>query len=477
MLNRVWHLPGCFSTVRATAEKDFYRRFQKRLIAGCLIMTPFTRSIVRQSRRGWVGDDRGSIAIQFAFAMVPLIGLVGGAVDFGRAYRIDAKLQAGLDAAVLAAARDNTDEWQAVADRTFSGNVDAAFRLGASPSFSRDDDGGVTGSIAVTLPTSLIKLVGDPSIPVTVNSVASSGKIEDNSCILSLGQGSSVSTDSITFNGAPNIQLNQCTLRSNTSMRCNGHGGGSVASISAGTVNGCTNPQPNSDPVPDIYAALATNITPSCGGSRPGGTWSPGIPPAGLTPQNKGSYSEYHVCGDLTLSGSGYLTGSAPASDTVIVVENGSLNLANDAAISTKRVAIVLTGNNSYASTINFPNGNGHAASLSLSPPTSQGNPWRGISVYQRSNSDQCRQWLGTWRYIEPGRRGVSAALKRYYERERCQRRNRMHEVHLQHIHHKRQCQYQLSSGRERLPHPGGGAMGRHSSLLVAVAPQFGEGA
>ena len=57
--------------------------------------------------------------------------------------------------------------------------------------------------------------------------------------------------------------------------------------------------------------------------------------------------------------------------------------MANDANISTKRVAIVLTGNNSYASKINFPNGNGHAATLTLSPPTTQGNPWRGISLYQ----------------------------------------------------------------------------------------------
>jgi hypothetical protein len=46
------------------------------------------------------------------------------------------------------------------------------------------------------------------------------------------------------------------------------------------------------------------------------------------------------------------------------------------------RTIIVLTGNNSYASSINFPNGKGHAATLSLSPPTGS-DPWRGISLYQ----------------------------------------------------------------------------------------------
>jgi hypothetical protein len=30
-----------------------------------------------------------------------------------------------------------------------------------------------------------------------------------------------------------------------------------------------------------------------------------------------------------------------------------------------------------------FPNGNGHAASLTLSPSTSANNPWQGVALYQ----------------------------------------------------------------------------------------------
>ena len=44
---------------------------------------------------------------------------------------------------------------------------------------------------------------------------------------------------------------------------------------------------------------------------------------------------------------------------------------------------LMLSGNNSYASSINFPNGKGHAAALSLSPPTSSSDPWQGVSLYQ----------------------------------------------------------------------------------------------
>ena len=114
-------------------------------------------------------------------------------------------------------------------------------------------------------------------------------------------------------------------------------------------------------------------------------TWNAGavMPPAGLITVTQSYATEYHVCGDLTLTGTGYLTGSAPSTDTVIVVENGNLNIANDAVVSTLRVTIVLTGNNTVPSAITFPNGKGHAATLSVSPPTDAANPWQGISVYQ----------------------------------------------------------------------------------------------
>ena len=65
------------------------------------------------------------------------------------------------------------------------------------------------------------------------------------------------------------------------------------------------------------------------------------------------------------------------------MIENGSLNVANNASINTVKTAIVMTGDNSAASSINFPNGNGKSASLSLSPPTDLANPWQGVALYQ----------------------------------------------------------------------------------------------
>jgi hypothetical protein len=83
------------------------------------------------------------------------------------------------------------------------------------------------------------------------------------------------------------------------------------------------------------------------------------------------------------VNGSGYLTGSSPTSDSVIVIENGSLNVPNNANVSASRTAIVFTGNNTYASAINFPTGNGQSASLVLSAPTDATNPWQGVALYE----------------------------------------------------------------------------------------------
>src|SRR5262249_21738910 len=158
-------------------------------------------------------------------------------------------------------------------------------------------------------------------------------------------------------------------------LNCNGHSGGASASIAAGTASGCSNPKSNAKAVPDIYAVFAGNITSRCGAVRVGATWTPGQPPGSpaMITVNQTGFVEYHVCGDLTLSGNGALTGSAPTTDSVIVVENGSVTMAGNAEVSAVRTAIVLTGNNSYPSSINFPNGAGKAATLSLSPPTSAG--------------------------------------------------------------------------------------------------------
>jgi Flp pilus assembly protein TadG len=325
----------------------------------------------------------GSVVPLLGLALVPLVTAIGSAVDYSRANSVKASLQAALDSALLAGAKDGTSNWLTTASNTFNGNLVTKGGTLNSSSFSFDGTSTYSGQATATVPTLFVSLMGFSSLNVSANSVVVTGS-PDNSCILTLDQGQPRSDVSLTMNGAPNVNISGCSIRSNTSMNCNGHSGGANASISAGTTSGCSNPENNAAVVPDIYAPLAKNIATQCGSSRPGITWTAGSSvPKGVITVGNGAYTEYHVCGDLTVSGNGYLIGNPPSIDAVIVVENGSLNASDDAQINTVKTAIVLTGSNKYPSSINFPNGKGHAATLALSPPTSSGNPWQGVSLYQ----------------------------------------------------------------------------------------------
>jgi hypothetical protein len=326
-------------------------------------------------------DTAGTVGLIFALALLPLVTLAGAALDYGRATSAKSALQLALDGAVLAGAKDGTSNWPDVALRTFNTNVPSGISA-PPPSFSRDENQMVySGTTTALVPTSLMNVVGAKEIAIGALSKVSAAT-PDDSCILTLDTGQALSDESLTFNGAPNVAMTGCTIRSNTSMKCNGHSTGAKAAIAAGSVTGCPNARSGAPVVPDIHAPLGGNITTNCT-SSPGATWVPGSLPPMLVILTKSTHIEYHVCGNLTLSGNGLLTGNPPNTDSVIVIENGSLILDKNASISLSRVAIVFTGDNSKGSSIQFPNGKGNGATLSLSPPTRSDNPWRGVSVYQ----------------------------------------------------------------------------------------------
>ena len=327
----------------------------------------------------------GSIAPTFALAFIPILAAVGAAVDYSNANLTKAGLQAVLDSALLRGAQDDSQNWKNVALDMFKANLALKNMSAAEPTFTLDQSTTTySGSVGTAVPTWVMGVFNVKSIPVVVRAAAKAIP-GDNSCILTLDHGQPTSHVSLDLNGAPVINLSGCSIRSNTAIACNGHDGDNTKAIAAGGASGCHRPKPNSPVVPDIYAALASNITSVCGSQRPGVSWEPGSLPtgSGFITVSKSTHVEYHVCGDLNLSGTGYLTGGAPSTDAIIVIENGSLNIANDAAISTKRASIVLTGDNTYPSQIVFPQGNGKSASLNLSPPTSSANPWQGVALYQ----------------------------------------------------------------------------------------------
>jgi Flp pilus assembly protein TadG len=341
------------------------------------------KSLLAEFRR----NCAGTIAPIFALAMLPIMTAVGAAVDYSSANKIRSSMQVALDSAMLAGAKDGSSNWAHVALDVFSANVakQASTGIAFATSFSQSQGSVYQGVVSASVPTSFLGVVHISSLHVGVTTTAVASE-PDNSCILTLDHGQPASHVALTLNGAPIVNLSGCSIRSNTALDCNGHDGNATKSIAGGAIFGCGNPRPYAGGVPDTYAPLASNITTQCGSAKPGLQWPAGAPvptdPAIKTVTINGR-TEYHICGDLTLSGTGFLTGIAPTSDFLIVIENGSLNIANTASVSVARTAIVLTGDNTGPSSVNFPNGNGKTAQLTLSPPLDPSNPWQGVALYQ----------------------------------------------------------------------------------------------
>lgn len=115
--------------------------------------------IVRRFRR----DERGSIAILFGLSAIILVTIAGVAIDSSRAYNVSFKLQTGLDAAALAAAKllddanATTDQFQETGEAFFKTYLDSlaingvtATNIQVTPNYS---DSSVTVSADVKIKT------------------------------------------------------------------------------------------------------------------------------------------------------------------------------------------------------------------------------------------------------------------------------------------------------------------------------------
>jgi len=248
----------------------------------------------------------GSIAPIFALMATPMLIAVGASVDYSRANSVKTVLQAVIDSAVLAGAKEDAivgnPNWSQLAVNMFQSNLSAKTAMAATPAFTLNSDGSYTGSVTGSVPTSLLGIINIRSLTVTAQTKAVASA-PDNSCILTLDHGQSKSHVSLNLNGAPIVNLTGCSIRSNTSLDCNGHDGNVTKGIASGTSVDCGQPKSYAPVVPDLYASLANNISTQCGTSTVGVSWTPGSIPtgAGIKTVSNGSYTEYHICGDLNL--------------------------------------------------------------------------------------------------------------------------------------------------------------------------------
>jgi Flp pilus assembly protein TadG len=168
-------------------------------------------------------DNSGSVAPLFALALIAVLGTAALAIDYGRGVDEQSKLQAALDAAVLAGARSEGNKIQA-AEAFFAANVTSELATSASASFSVGARGEITGTASANLSNYLAGLIGHHNTAVGVVSVAASGT-DGKICILLLDPNAS---QALLVNGGAQIDAPDCEVHTKSN-------GNPAAVFNAGT--------------------------------------------------------------------------------------------------------------------------------------------------------------------------------------------------------------------------------------------------
>src|SRR5260370_1178798 len=116
--------------------------------------------LIRRKTSRFASDREGSVMPVFTLALVPVLAMVGSAVDYSRASNLRFGLQSALDVAILAGARDGTSNSQGL-------DLEAVSHNGNHRIISRDNCfvGGVSKVGKATLtptPDPKCKPVADP---------------------------------------------------------------------------------------------------------------------------------------------------------------------------------------------------------------------------------------------------------------------------------------------------------------------------
>jgi Flp pilus assembly protein TadG len=117
-------------------------------------------------------DRSGGVAVLFAICLLPIMGLVGAAVDYSAAARLQAKLQSALDAAAVAASSRATGKTAAQIEADARTFFEAQFKVAGVPMPTlsitiTNSTLSITGK--VDMPTTLLPVVGIPKVPVAAN--------------------------------------------------------------------------------------------------------------------------------------------------------------------------------------------------------------------------------------------------------------------------------------------------------------------
>lgn len=208
----------------------------------------------------------GNVAVVFGLAGLVLTGVVGGAVDYGMAVGQRSKLQAALDAAVLAGARAQGQE-TAEAKRNFSANTSSLSYSAVSSSFVMEGNK-LIGTASADVPTALLRVASIDDIEVDARAVAMINASQV--CVLLLDPAAG---EAFKANGSGEIDMPDCEMHVTSSARpatwidsrridsaklcIKGTSGGNLRPLPDSFVENCT---PMPDPFAGTFPALPIDL-------------------------------------------------------------------------------------------------------------------------------------------------------------------------------------------------------------------------
>jgi Flp pilus assembly protein TadG len=222
--------------------------------------------VLRTNLRSFVRGTDGSILPLFTLALIPVVGLIGAAVDYSRANNVRTGLQASLDIALLAGARDGTTNWVNVATSVFNANVKSkgASTVG-TPTFSLDGNRAYVGSVTAAMATQFMGVVGVSNMDVSVRGTATvASTTGTHYCVLALN-GNERAALTLTGNASIVVNAPKCVIQVNSKdiYAVDMTGNASIASVENCFVGGLRTvgnatisptPNPTCSPVPDPFA-------------------------------------------------------------------------------------------------------------------------------------------------------------------------------------------------------------------------------
>ena len=383
-------------------------------------------SVINHFRR-LRADERGATSIIMGILMIPLVGFLALGFEVSNWYMITRGMQNAADASTLAAAINNSANYNVEASAVAAqyGFINGVNNITIAVTNNAACPNGQTNCYSVSIsgffPLLMSQVVGfqgngniNGSLQKQLNAVAVAqpSQTTDPLCLLALAN--SGTTPALHTNGAPTGNMNGCDSMSNTAAQCNGHNLGLNNSFAVGANSGCGNHQIHNDKIADPYQSqISTNINnfpaDPCNNKYPlesdngyafsvsqlkgtGGFIPSFNAVTGVLTLGPGNN---FVCGDWMLPSP--KNGNPPviattngAGPAVLIFENGQLDLNGNSfeTDATTALTLVFTGIDSvkytHAPTDNS-NGNGNALNvLDITPPTT--GPWAGMAIIQDPN-------------------------------------------------------------------------------------------